>query len=143
MPVKEHRDANIIGRTIKATVGFTGNVTGNVTGDVTGGQQFPVQVMSADGAITIKSGIVHITKAGVCAMTLAAPAAGTDDGKILYIFSGTANAHTLTIANGLRGAGAGADVGTFGAAVANGVTLYAYNGAWYDLPSSNAGVTFA
>lgn len=110
--------------------------------------QLPMQVASGDGAITIKSGVVIITKGSAAALTLAAPTAGAqsaggDDGKILYVFSAGAFAHTLTITGGLRGAGAGADVGTFAAAVANGVTLFAYNGAWYDVPSSNAGVTFA
>lgn len=108
----------------------------------------PIQVMSADGAIAIKEGIVQVTKAGVCAMTLAAPkagaqAAGGDDGKILWVDSATAQAHTLTIAGGLRGAGASADVGTFGAAIGNGLGLYAYNGAWYPLPGTTQNVTFA
>lgn len=103
----------------------------------------PKQVMSADGAIKIKEGIVVITKGTACAMTLAAPVAGQDDGKILWIDSHTAAAHTLTIANGLRGAGAGADVGTFGAAIGNGVGLYAEGGAWYPLPGTNTNVTFA
>lgn len=108
----------------------------------------PVQVMAADGAITIKEGIVTVTKAGVCAMTLAAPVPGSqsangDDGKVLWIDSQTAQAHTLTIANGLRGVGASADVGTFGAAIGNGLGLYAYNGAWYPVPGTNTNVTFA
>lgn len=104
-------------------------------------RQPPTQVMSADGAITIKDGVVIATKAGVCAMTLAAPVAGADDGKILVIDSTTAQAHTLTVAGGLRGAGASADVGTFGGAIGDGVSLYAYNGAWY--PIRNTNVTFA
>lgn len=108
----------------------------------------PVQVMAADGAITIKEGVVVVTKAGVCAMTLAAPlpgaqAAGGDNGKVLWVDSHTAQAHTLTVSGGLRGAGAGADVGTFGAAIGNGVGLYAYNGAWYPVPGTNTNVTFA
>lgn len=117
-------------------------------GDFVGGTQLPIQVASADGAITIKSGMVVITKAGVAALTLAAPAAGAqsaggDDGKVLYIDSLTANAHTVTLAGGLRGAGSGADVGTFGAAIGNGIVLYAYNGAWYPVPGTNTNVTFA
>lgn len=103
----------------------------------------PIQVMSADGAILIKEGIATITKAGVCAMTLAAPIAGEDDGKVLWVDSQTAQAHTLTIANGLRGAGASADVGTFGAAIGNGLGLYAYGGAWFPIPGTNTNVTFA
>jgi len=100
-----------------------------------------VQDASADGAITIKNGTVLITKAGVCALTLADPTAGTDDGKSLLIVSKTANAHTVTIAGGEAGQGAAADVGTFGAAANNWVRLTAYNGKWYS--SSLLNVTFA
>lgn len=105
--------------------------------------KLPVFPMAADGAITIKSGIVVITKATACAMTLAAPIAGVDDGKVLTFDSTTAAAHTLTISNGLRGAGASADVGTFTAAIGNGIELYAYNGRWYPVPGSAVNVTFA
>jgi hypothetical protein len=116
---------------------LSGDLT--VAGDVIA--PLPVQVASANGAITIKHGLVVLTKAGVAAMTLAAPTSGTDDGKMLYIIATTGNAHTVTIANGLSGAGAGADVGTFGGAVADRVVLIAYNGAWY--PVVNVNVTFA
>jgi hypothetical protein len=102
-----------------------------------------VQILAVDGSITIKSGIVVVTKATACAMTLPAPVALIDDGKTLVIASQTAAAHTLTVANGLAGVGSGADVGTFGAAADNGVTLYAYNGAWYLVPGSVNNVTFA
>jgi hypothetical protein len=120
-----------------------------LTADVLQGQiQHEQQVMSADGAITIKSGKVIITKGSALAATLAAPTAGLlatggDDGKELEIYSTTAFAHTVTIANGLAGAGASADVGTFGAAAANRVTLQAYNGAWYLSGGAAVGVTFA
>lgn len=101
----------------------------------------PLQVASADGAITIKDGIVVVTKGSACAMTLAAPNA--DDNGWLIIDSHTAQAHTLTISGGLRGAGSGADVGTFGGAIGDGIVLYAYNGAWYPVPGTNTNVTFA
>lgn len=103
--------------------------------------QQPMQVAADDGAISLKSGIVAITKGTAAALTLAAPVAGDDDGKVLVIDSHSAAAHTVTVAGGLRGAGTSADVGTFGAAIGNGVTLYAYNGAWY--PIRNTNVTFA
>lgn len=102
----------------------------------------PMQTMAANGAITIRSGIVTVTKSTLCAMTLAAPTMA-DNGKVLIIDSATAAAHTLTITGGLRGAGAGADVGTFGGAIGDGVTLYARNGAWYVVPGTNLNVTFA
>lgn len=100
----------------------------------------PVEVGLVNGAITIKHGLVPLTKAGVAAMTLAAPIVGTDDGKTLVIVATTAHAHTVTIANGLSGGGAAADVGTFDGAVADRVVLIAYNGIWY--PVVNVNVTF-
>ena len=124
-----------------AAAAFTGGLTGNVVGDLQGNVLAPVQDASADGAITIKSGAVIITKAGVCALTLADPVAGTDNGKQLNIYSTTAQAHTVTIAGGLNGAGAGADVGTFTAAAGNWLRLVAYNGKWYGLGLLN--VSFA
>lgn len=126
-----------------ATTNFDTVAATNFEGNLVGGVKLPIQVASVDGAITIKAGIVIITKAGVAALTLAAPTAGTDDGKVLYIDSLTANAHTVTLAGGLRGAGASADVGTFGAAAGNGIVFYAYNGAWYPVPGTNNNVTFA
>ncbi len=109
----------------------------------TGAFKNNVQVASGDGAISIKSGVVVITKATAAALTLAAPTAGADDGNVLWIDSTTAAAHTITLAGGLRGAGAGADVGTMTAAIGNGIGLYAYNGAWYPIPGTNTNVTFA
>lgn len=101
------------------------------------------EVASADGAISLKAGIVVLTKAGVAAMTLAAPTSDIDDGSVLIFDSHTAQAHTVTIAGGLRGAGAGADVGTFGGAIGDGFSVYAYQGAWYPVPGTNVNVTFA
>lgn len=99
--------------------------------------------ITADGAVTNPGHdkTFFVTKAGVAAMTLAAPTAGTHDGVTLTFIAATANAHTLTIANGLSGAGASADVGTFGGAVGDRVVLRAWNGVWY--PVINVNVTFA
>jgi hypothetical protein len=104
-------------------------------------QQLQGQVASANGAILIKDGVVTITKGSACALTLAAPIAGADDFRVLHIMATTAYAHTVTIANGLSGAGEDADVGTFGGAVADRLSLVAYNGAWY--PLINVNVSFA
>lgn len=118
-----------------------------VTADVfQGAFQHDVQVLSADGAITIKSGKVVITKGTAAAITLAAPVAGLqsaggDDGKELEIYSTTAAAHTVTVAGGVAGAGSSADVATFGAAAANRFSLFAYNGAWYLSGGAAVGVT--
>jgi hypothetical protein len=110
----------------------------NFQGDVV----YPTQILSADGAITAKSGNVLITKGSAAAITIAAPTAGTDDGKELVIVSTTAFAHTVTNTSpGFNNNGAGSDVGTFGAAKGNGLSLVAYNGAWYVI--GNIGVTLA
>jgi hypothetical protein len=100
---------------------------------------FPKEVMSANGAVTLFSGLVVITKATACVMTLAAP--NVNDNRVLVFDSTTAAAHTLTITAGLRGAGAGADVLTWGGAIGDGITLYSYNGAWYVWPGTALNVT--
>ena len=99
-------------------------------------------VASADGAITIPTrGRKHvfITKASAAALTLAAP---THDGVEIVIVSTTAAAHTVTVSTtGMNDLGTSADVGTFGVAKGNGLTLVAYQGDWY--VTSNIGVTLA
>jgi hypothetical protein len=103
----------------------------------------PVTV-TADGAIAIPPGdtTYFITKAGVAAMTIAAPTATTHDGIRLTFISTTAQAHTLDMASsGINGGSA--DIGTFGGAAGDGVTIVAYQAHWYEVPGSNANVTFA
>lgn len=119
-----------------STNGFTGAVTGNVTGAV---QLTPV-VYSADGAISIASQLAVITKGTAAALTLAAPTATTHDGIIIEIVSTTAAAHTVTATTiGFNATDAAGDVGTFGAAIGNGLRVVAYQGEWYVL--NNIGVT--
>lgn len=98
----------------------------------------PVQVGSANGAITIVDGYVYLTKAGVAAMTLADPPKKFK-GTTLTIIALTANAHTVSNAagSGFNGGGAGADVGTFGGAVGDKLVLTAYNGVWYVVDNTN------
>lgn len=87
-----------------------------------------LQAMTADGAITIKNGIVTLDKAGALAATLAAPAAG-DNGKMLTIYSLTAQAHTVTIAG--SPASTSDDVATWTNQIGNSLTLRAYGQKWY------------
>ena len=117
-------------------------VTGTLT--ATGAISAPLAgaLGSADGAITLKNGVVFITKAGVAALTLADPTDVTDDFKVLHFISKTANAHTVTIAGGLNGVGAGADVGTFGAAAGNRFSVIAHGGKWWSFGVA-VNVTFA
>lgn len=92
-----------------------------------------LQNLVADGAITIKNGVVKIAKtvAGVVAATLANPTAGTDDFKKLLIISNQAQANTVTVTGGLGNGGSGEDVITFSGAVGDCVELTAYGGYWY------------
>jgi hypothetical protein len=100
------------------------------------------QVLSADGAITIKSGVVLITKGTACAATLAAPTAGAvsaggDDGKVLIIRPTVAAAHTVTTpANKIN---TNKLTATFaGAALTEYQQLVAYNGVWYSMASAGS-----
>jgi hypothetical protein len=104
----------------------------------TNGQQIPILI---SGAITPTGGNMVITKAGVAAMTLAAPVTGTQDGAILRITSATLYAHTVT-ATGLLSTGtASVNVATFAAYAGAGLTLMAWKGTWIVLYS--VGVTFS
>lgn len=91
------------------------------------------QNLVADGAITVKSGVVKIAKtvAGVVAATLANPTAGDDDYKKLLIISNQAEANTVTVTGGLGNGGSGEDVITFSGVVGDCVELTAYGGYWY------------
>jgi hypothetical protein len=87
--------------------------------------QYPVELAAANGAIASKAGVVMLTKAGVAAMTLAAPTAGTDDGKVLIIAAATANARTVTQTTpGFNNAG-------------DSFQLVAFNGRWHVLALRN------
>lgn len=87
-----------------------------------------LQAMTEDGAITIKNGIVTLNKGSALAATLAAPVAA-DNGKMLTIYSLTAQAHTVTITG--SPASTGDDVATFTNTIGNSITLRAYNLKWY------------
>lgn len=83
----------------------------------------------------------EVATAGVDAMTLAAPTAGTDDGKVIRITSAGAHAHTLTATGLLQTGSASVNVATFAADAGAGLTLMAYNAKWQVL--SQIGITFS
>jgi hypothetical protein len=97
------------------------------------------QVMGASGAVVIKAGTVFITKAGVAALTIVDPTSGVHDGVEMTFISTTAQAHTLSNAagSGFNAGGAGTDVGTFGGAKGDGITIIAYAGVWYVKDKTN------
>lgn len=82
-----------------------------------------------------------VTKAGVDAMTLAAPTATTDDGLTITISSNTANAHTLTATGLLQCGTASVNLATFAAHPGAGLVLMAYQGRWSVI--SSTGITFS
>lgn len=90
----------------------------------------PYQVISADGAITISAGVVFVTKADVCAITIDNPPTNMT-GAELKIVSTTANAHTVTYTAGFGGGTTSRDVATWGGAINDGMVIVAYNGVWY------------
>lgn len=98
-------------------------------------------VVTANGAIAVPTSntTYYITKAGVAAMTLVDPTATTHDGLTLTFVSTTAQAHTLSNAagSGFNAGGAATDVGTFGGAKGDGISVTAYQGIWYVLRTVN------
>jgi hypothetical protein len=100
-----------------------------------------ITVASADGAITIQSGTVVITKGTACALTLGTPTTA-QNGTVLRIISTTAAAHTVTATTiGFNAGTTSKDVGTFGGAIGDGFCCVAYGGNWYTFAVTN--VTFA
>lgn len=71
-----------------------------------------------------------IAKAGVAALTLAAPVAGADDGKEIEVYSQTANAHTITATGLFQTGAATVNLATFAAFAGAGVRLRAFQGKW-------------
>jgi hypothetical protein len=88
----------------------------------------PVIAYSANGALAVSQHTATLTKAGVNAMTLAAPTAA-QEGIILRVVSQTANAHTIT-ATGLI------DDGVTGGSKTT-ATFAAFAGASIELMASN------
>lgn len=98
-----------------------------------GGIQVPPQALVASGAVNPRVPAFYvITKAGVAALTLTAPTAGTDDGLEIEIASNTNNAHTVNVGAGnlLAGQAAAAQV-AFPAFAGAGIYLTAYQGKWF------------
>lgn len=95
---------------------------------------------SAD-AIDISRGDIHILarSGGVNAATLADPADG-DEGRVIWVKNGEAQANTLTITNGLGGSGGSVDVLTFTNLVASNCLLRAYGSSWYLVGSQGVSV---
>ena len=84
--------------------------------------------IAANGALSIGGGQYVVTKAGVCAMTLAAP---TVDGTRITVTSYSDNAHTITATALVHDGTTGTHTtGTFAAFKGSSVTLEAWGGFW-------------
>ena len=86
------------------------------------------QVVSADGAVTLDSEVVHLTKAGALAATLAAPTNPDMNGFYMHIVSQTAQAHVITATDLINGDN---DTLTWGGAIGDSCILYAHGGEWF------------
>jgi hypothetical protein len=131
-----------ISQGINTAAWYTCTASGNWVVPITSLQSTTPQAISANGAIPPHVGHTYvITKAGVAALTLAAPTATTDDGIEITVTSNTANAHTVT-ATGLFQCGTAAvNLATFAAQAGAGFTAMAYQGKWNIL--SSVGITFS
>lgn len=118
-----------------------GSFDGSAVQDLIDGDSFQGPIAQLAGSADVinphASGNYMVTKAGVDAMTITAPTAGSDDGLSIAIFSDTTNAHTLTAATACFANGAAlATVVTFKAFRGSGLQLRAWNGTW-QVVSSN------
>lgn len=109
--------------------------------DANGGAQKAPVLIAASGAIPVVAGQYVITDAGIAALTLAAPVAGTQDGLTISVISATGFAHTITATGLLQTGSAAVNVATFAAFAGAGLTLKAYNGFWQ--VSAPVGITFS
>lgn len=100
-----------------------------------------VLVLSGDGAISIKNGVVALTKGSAAAITIATPTAGVDDGAYLEIYTETAFAHVVTQGTDGFNAKGASGTATFTAAKGNAFSIVARNGHWWT--TSTLGVTIA
>jgi hypothetical protein len=95
---------------------------------VAGSGDSDVTLQPIDGAVTHVDGTHRLTKGSVGAYTLAAPTVDKQ-GMRIFIVSGSAFAHVVTVAGGLGG-NAGDDVLTFNVKVGSGIELQADNLFW-------------
>ncbi len=118
--------------------------TFNTTGTLAHGCQTPDQVVNSSAAvISIITGTILVTYAGVAAMTLGLPVAGPasaagQDGSELLFISTTTNQHTVTTpTNGINGS---KHILTFAATANSQLSLEAHGGIWYYANAVNAAV---
>src|SRR5258708_2745499 len=137
-------DADLMNAVNAAVSGVAAGTIGSIAPEAYDTSKFVSLLVN--GAIPIGPPLVpaiyQINKAGVLADTLAAPVSGNgfDDGKVIYIVSNTANAHTVTATGLFQTGSAAVNLATFAAFAGAGITLMALQGKWVVLFS--VGVTF-
>jgi hypothetical protein len=94
----------------------------------------PVQVLAASTGVITSFGVVLVTYAGVCGITLGKPVAGLpsaggQDGARLTVVDTGGHAHTITTA--ASGIATSKNVFTFGGTANYAVRFRAYNALWY------------
>lgn len=88
------------------------------------------QAITGDGAITIASGLVVLSKGSAAAITLAAPS--SQDNTEITVISTTDFQHVITVTGGLWDGTTGANVtATFPAVKGGAITMIAQGTAWY------------
>ena len=93
---------------------------------------YGLHALSTDTTIVNLSGRRVVTyNGGALAMTLTAPVAGDDDGKVIEVLSTTAQAHTITCTGKLKDGNGHSNTLTFAAQPGACVVIEAYQGVWY------------
>jgi hypothetical protein len=101
----------------------------------------PVLSLAVNGAIPIDRDLfVLLTKAGVAAMSIAAPGAA-NIGRVLQIYGATADQNVLTFTGGtLRSGAAGVTTVTGAAAIGSGITVKAVTATTWQLLNNTLAV---
>lgn len=132
------------GLKVTGTATFTGNIV------ATGGSLTAVQpqvTISGDGAITIASSSVFLTKGSAAAITLAAPTSGApgtgQDGTRITVIAGSSFAHVITATSLVEDGATGVPhtTITFAAFKGASVTLEAQTGLWYVVANNHVTVS--
>lgn len=143
-------DAELNNVDVAGALEVTGAVSADTFGEVTAGAGLSadglrikdggigeIQAIAGDGAITIQTGTVLLSKGSAAAITIAAPTATTHDRIQIEVIALTAQAHVITCATvGFNAKGSSGTL-TFGGAKGDSVKLRAYNGNWYVVASVN------
>jgi hypothetical protein len=95
-------------------------------------QTHPVRVLTADGAVPIKSGVVEIAKTSAAALTIAAPTTA-QNGTVITILNSTAYAHVVTFTGSTlnNGTSAAKTTITFPTYVGGSFRIISDGGKWY------------